>query len=101
MKGRPAADWQAQAVRLPLRLLTRSLVAAGYSGLWIDRVGYPHRAAQLLRALRQLLGRAPIISIDGRFAYFDLRPFGLRVLRQLGTGPESTLRRMLLFPHPS
>lgn len=42
----------------------------GYAGIWIDRAGYPDRAAVIEAELRRKVRRAPIISADGRRSFF-------------------------------
>ena len=39
IKGRPQ-DWAASTDGLPARTVVDGLVAAGFSGIWIDRFGY-------------------------------------------------------------
>lgn len=44
--------------------------ALGYTGVWIDRAGYPDHAATIEAALSRKVHRAPIISEDGRRSFF-------------------------------
>lgn len=71
---------------MPLPLLMRSLATAGFSGLWIDRRAYPFDARKMLGRLQRLLGSAPVISADGAFAFFDMRPFAARTSAPPSTG---------------
>jgi phosphoglycerol transferase len=86
MRGRPA-DW---ASRLADRRLTKvlpAISAAGFAGIYLDRLGYQDHGAKAVRKLRQLLGVQPLTSEDNRFVFFDLRPYNAR-LRQTTTQQE-------------
>jgi hypothetical protein len=97
MKGRPQ-DWENAAQSLPLPTLLDGVVAAGFSGLWIDRLGYADSAASLQKRVRALVGNAPIISRNGRFAFFDLRAFAARLRARAPLGEIAGLRDAILHP---
>jgi phosphoglycerol transferase len=96
MKGR-AGDWQAALVALPPALVARALVAAGFSGIYVDRGGYADGAAYVVNALSEATGAQPISSPDGRLAFVDLRAFG-RNLQASRAGALPSLRRAVLRP---
>ena len=74
LTGRPRADWQAATSGLPPARLAVALSASGFGGIHVDRFGYPdHDPGSLESDLRALVG-APIMSPDGRFAFYDLAP---------------------------
>jgi len=83
VKGRPRADWQRVANDQvgPIGSLP-GMLGLGFSGYWIDTFGYD---APALAALRKDLDRTlrvdPIVSPDGRFLYYDLRPYRARLGR--------------------
>jgi len=78
MKGRPQADWQkalamsegdAQISDLP------AVLGMGFTGLWVDTFGYS-KNPETLRALQErLLPYPPLRSSDGRYLFYDLRPY--------------------------
>ena len=72
MRGRPGADWLLAVVAQPPDELLRSVVATGFTGLVIDRHGYQGEPATPEPALAALIGGAPLLSPDGRFAFYDL-----------------------------
>lgn len=95
MRGRANAQWQerlaaeisaaganatyspdaGQTARARLEEPLRTLVLAGFDGIYIDRYGYADDADPLIAALSQTLGIAPLRSPDLRLAFFDLTGF--------------------------
>ncbi len=98
MRGR-AADWQAQLVAYPATVLAPAAVAAGFDGIYIDRVGYRGASAQRLEAsLTRLLGVRPLVSPDGRLSFFDARAYAARLRAAIGSGRWLALRDATLRP---
>ena len=72
MKGRPD-DWQSALTAQPPRALLAGAAAVGAAGVWIDRKGYPERAAALEDEFARRLGDGPPLqSLDRRFSFFPL-----------------------------
>ncbi len=71
MKGRPA-DWSAELANAEPAQLLDQVIAAGFEGLWIDRAGYADRGGALEEVVRARTRGAPLVSSDGRYAYYDL-----------------------------
>jgi phosphoglycerol transferase len=72
MRGREA-DWQEYTSRLPTGQMVDALTAAGFDGIYLDRLGYADRTVESdIQA--QLGGQPPMVSADGRLVFFDLRP---------------------------
>jgi phosphoglycerol transferase len=72
VKGRPSADWQADLADEPTEVMLDTVVNKGFDGIYIDRFGYPDRAAELEGELSDLLGVEPLVSPDGRRSFFSL-----------------------------
>jgi len=99
IKGRPD-DWQDAffgvtpeqvrdgAVRGPLdngrspQQNVAALVSAGFDGVYVDRFGYGGGVGAQELALRRIVGRPPLVSPNGRMAFYSLLPYetGLRTL---------------------
>jgi phosphoglycerol transferase len=90
-RGR-AADWQAQVVELATPKLLDAITAVGFDGLWIDTLGYPNRARQIIGEVEAATGESPIRSPDGRFVFFDLRDYATQVRAELGAAGVRALR---------
>jgi phosphoglycerol transferase len=72
MKGREGDAWQRRVAGQPLPEMVKTLVAAGFGGIYVDRFGYADQAAQMEAALSKLLETEPIVSGDRRLAFFNL-----------------------------
>ena len=97
MTGRPT-DWGAQTQSLPMTTLVDGVIAAGFSGIWVDRFGYADSGMTVIAELRQLLGAPPINSTDGRFAFFDLRRYATGLKAARPAVEMQRLRIALLHP---
>jgi phosphoglycerol transferase len=87
MKGRDGEAWQEWVAAKPPRALVETLAAAGFSGLYVNRDGYPDRGAGLIAEIARALGRTPWSSDNGRLLFFDLTSYG-RALRAQHTAAE-------------
>ena len=96
--GRPAADWQTPLAAQPADSLLPRLAALDFSGLTVDRFGYDDRAAGLEAMLRAELGSPTEVSPDGRFSFFDLRPYAARQADTLGAQAEQQLADQTINP---
>ncbi len=99
MRGRPE-DWATETRNFSAPLLVASVSAAGFRGLWLDRLGYwrDEDAKTFERELIAALGRDPLVSDDQRFLFFDLRPYGADLGRRHGTRIVDGLREATLRP---
>lgn len=75
MKNRDGDIWQKQIAALPIGQFVQSLGFAGFNGIYLDRYGYEDNAAMTERELFTALGVNPVISADGRLAFFDMTNF--------------------------
>jgi len=94
-RGR-AADWQKQVVQLATPKMLDAITAVGFDGLWIDTLGYPNRATEIIDEVQAATGEAPITSPNGRFVFFDLRGYQRDAERRLGRDGVADLRRRTL-----
>jgi|SRR5215207_1217141 len=75
VKGRPAADWQDDLTDENPEKLLSEVSAVGFDGIYIDRSGYPDRAAKLERRLSKLLDVEPLVSSSENMSFFSLLPY--------------------------
>jgi phosphoglycerol transferase len=84
LPGRPD-DWQSSLVTEPLSLVLPSIVAAGFTGLQIDRPALASpQLAPLLKALASLPDNRELTSLDGRYSFFDLDAYAKALRTRLG-----------------
>lgn len=76
MQGRVGDVCQSTIAAKPVEEMLHDLAVAGFAGLTIDRAGYADQGAELETRLRTSLGAKPLVSRDGRRAFFDLTSFG-------------------------
>jgi phosphoglycerol transferase len=72
-KGRPSSDWNQSTAMLPVDEMMQRLAAAGFSGIYIDRFGYPDAGREIESGIRRYVTTDPIVSRDARFVFFDIR----------------------------
>ncbi len=104
MKGRYGDAWQKYAVDRPVPEMLRTIVPAGFAGVWVDREGYADHGAAIEAKLGNAAGAAPIASRDGRFAFYDLATYSANLREQLGperwaAASAEALRPMIVTWH--
>lgn len=72
MKGRFGDRWQQAVEQQELPRMLRDLALAGFSGIQIDRRGYPDSGVTIEGNLRELLQSSPVISSDQKKSYFSM-----------------------------
>ena len=96
MRGRPE-DWASALVPKPVETTLLALVAAGFDGLYVDRIGYDDAGSTLLGELAALVG--PIqYSADERRAFVNLRTYAARVEAELSRAQLAAVRELTLRP---
>jgi phosphoglycerol transferase len=72
-------DWAESRVRLAPAHLASMLVSAGFAGIWVDRLGYDSGQKPPSTELGRILQVNPLVSSDGRYEFFDMRPYAASV----------------------
>ena len=72
MKGRGDDAWQKATAALPVADMVREVRAKGFAGIWVQLNGYEDGGAAITGELTQELGREPLRSADGAFAFWKL-----------------------------
>jgi len=72
MGGRDADHWNSRVGNEPIPEMVESAAAAGFAGILIDRYGYADRASGLEAQIEPLVKAPPVVSADGRYAFFPL-----------------------------
>jgi phosphoglycerol transferase len=72
LRGRAAEKLHSRLAPLSPAALVDELVAAGFSGVYVNRNGHKAGGQELVQALRQKLGQEPITNRDGSLLFFRL-----------------------------
>jgi phosphoglycerol transferase len=91
IKGR-ATDWGSELAAKPLSVAVAAAALSGFQGLVIEPSAYPVAPSSLMKQLTAQLGQAPLLSRDGAFWFFDLRPYTARLHQTLGTTRAQQVR---------
>jgi hypothetical protein len=94
VRGRDG-EWQWPAAQLRTGDLIRGLVAMGFTGLTLDRYGYPKDGTSELHRLRELLG-PPIARRGDRLVAWDLQQAPPSLIGSLSPTDRRRLTRELL-----
>src|SRR5262249_20578499 len=100
MRGRWGDTWQSAVSRKPAEELVASLAAAGFSGLYVDRFGYADGGMELEKDLARVLGRAPIVSGQGRLAFYNLTDYAARLKQRYAEPDWQALQERVLALQP-
>jgi len=84
VKGSAADLWQREIASSPSDELARKLALAGFTGVWIDRRGYPDHGAAIEAAVASEAGVSPIVSPTGDQSFFPLLLLRSGLLREYG-----------------
>jgi phosphoglycerol transferase len=72
MRGR-TDGWHRSIEKLPPKEMAERLARAGFSGIWLDRRGFPEpEAARLEEGLEDAVSARPEISTGGRYCFFSI-----------------------------
>jgi phosphoglycerol transferase len=75
IKGRPVGDWPSTLESYGVEHVATLAATAEFSGILVDRPAATDGGAALETALAAVVGVAPIVSENGRYAFYDLRDF--------------------------
>jgi phosphoglycerol transferase len=100
MRGR-GGDWQRPLEALPIAEAVPRIIAIGFRGISIDRLGYSDRGAEVEAALQAVVGPAAVESHNQRYVFYDLRPTARSLTEQLGLDALRSLRAEALDAPPA
>jgi phosphoglycerol transferase len=73
MQGRQDVNWVVGVSRLEPPAMLEALTGTDVGGILVQREGYLDNGAGIENAFRALLGTEPLVSEDGRLAFFSIR----------------------------
>ena len=65
--------------------MLRQLAMTGFSGIFIDRKGFEDKGANLEKSLTELTGIKPFVSMDERYAFFNITSYVRKLLKDTET----------------
>ena len=83
MKGREGDRWLREISTKPPAEFVKTLAATGFSGIYLDRNGYPDAGKDLEIKLASILDTNPIVSSDNRLLFFNMAEFNKKSKEKL------------------
>ena len=75
MKGREGDGWYQEVSQMDCEQMVRTLITAGFRGLYIDRSGYKKEEfIELQKKLRRIKGMKHLADADDVIWFYDLYP---------------------------
>jgi hypothetical protein len=99
MKGRPG-DWTTQAENQPLSRVLSAAVAAGFTGVYVDRYGYADGGVETEKQIEKTLGVSgpSVVSEDNRLAFFSASGLSSLEHKQLSAAQRTRLGESVIDP---
>jgi phosphoglycerol transferase len=97
MKGRDH-DWRRAVAESPAEAILPQLAAVGYSGVYLDASGYEDGGRTIAAELASALEAQPLLSADGKLAFFDLRAYNAAFLASRDPASVARARESVLNP---
>jgi hypothetical protein len=97
MAGRPT-DWLASASQLPFNQLIPGAVAAGFSGLYVDRRGYTDDGISIAHQVQAITDTAPIAEPNGKAYFFNLLSYVAKLRVRISPATLAMMARKTIYP---
>ncbi len=97
--GRETNLWQQSVSLLPVEEMVATLAAAGFKGIYLDRMGYGDDGREMIEKFSQILGQSPIQSEDGRKVFFHLEAYAQKKKNRM-PAEEWEVRRKAVLNNP-
>jgi phosphoglycerol transferase len=98
MIGRDSDTWIRGVSALEPGRIAENVANAGFGGILVDRDGYVGDGLSMQAVLRAALAVEPLVSTDGRLAFFGLHEYVRRT--HTGQSPGEVAFRQFLMFHP-
>jgi phosphoglycerol transferase len=89
--GSRQIQWYRFVSSLSPQKMLRQLAMTGFSGIYIDRNGFEDSGANLEKNLTELTGIKPFVSMDERYAFFNITRYVRKLLNDTETKPGINL----------
>jgi phosphoglycerol transferase len=98
MLGREGDNWVRGVSQLEPTRIVENVANAGFGGILVDRDGYVGDGLSMQAVLRAALDVEPLVSADGRLAFFSLGEYVRRT--HTGQSPGEIAFKQFLLLHP-
>jgi phosphoglycerol transferase len=88
MRGREPEAWQRSVAAMRAGPMIASLALRGFAGIHVDRAGYPDNGVLLERTLAVVIEDQPVVSANGRHAFYPLKGFADKYMRTLSSADQ-------------
>jgi phosphoglycerol transferase len=98
IKNREGDDWQNRVAAKPVSDLVNTLSFAGFSGIYLNRLGYADHGSKLETELSSVLNVKPMVSDDGDLVFVDLTAYSQKLRERYSTAEWATRQERALHP---
>ncbi len=98
MKGREGDLWLKHVSAQPVDQMLEAISVAGFKGIYIDRFGYQDEGAEIETKLKDMIGKAPLVSSNKRLVYFDLTEFSDQIMGRYSPDKWALKRDLIMQP---
>jgi len=98
IRGREGNAWLRHTVAKPVDQLVETLVWAGFSGLYIDRLGFDDNGVRIEKELYNVLQDLPLHSTDQELVFYDLTNYHTGLTQRTPRAEWAARRDAALHP---
>lgn len=98
MKGRVVDHWQNEISAKESGDFLETITIAGFSGVYIDRYGFPDMGINLEKKFASILDIKPLISQNNRLLFFDIIKYRHILEKKYDKGKLKQLEKTILWP---
>jgi phosphoglycerol transferase len=91
-------DWHREVARLEPPDFLRQIALAGFSSVWLDRLGYDDEGHRLEEAFQAVTGTMPLRSGDDRWVVFNIDAFRRNIVDSMPRDRYESMQRNILSP---
>jgi hypothetical protein len=91
-------DWHREVARLDPPDFLRRIAVAGFSAVWLDRLGYEDGGRRLEEAFQAITGATPLHSHEDRWVVFDIDAYRRSIVDAMPHERYESIRREILSP---
>lgn len=98
MRGREGDLWQSNISKKPIGEMIKDLAYAGFSGIYINRLGYTDNAIDIETKISNILAIKPVVSDNGILSFFKLEEYKKDLRERYTNSQWDTKKENALHP---